>query len=790
METITLDELLERLQQDANLVQVVAQQLGIETTDPQVIIQALINQVSSAEKSTDNSKAWYRRGLDLSNLGRYEEALASFDKCLTIKPDEHLAWNNRGVVLFNLERYQEALASFDKALEIKPDDRTTLNNRHIALFSLGWHEEVVAGDDKTPEIKPDDYEAFNDQGIALLNLECYEEAIAMFDRALQIKLDYWQAWINRGCVAGESLHCLPLSISLNSIAQNNPALNQRGYEGKLASYQEGLKYVHQDTEPEGWGMLHQEIGIAYYFRGLLKDSKPFPYWRKAVAEYNEALRTLTQDFPEVHLEVLQELFKPLLGLKQTAEAEELKRRGSDLLRRLQNDAKSPDKKKQLALKFVGFNQLTVDLAVQSGQIVKALEIAEHGKNACLTWLLYAWTNEFSSPSWKEIQKLLNRTTAIIYWHLSPAALTTFILKHNAPEPILMTTPTLVNEEELPASAQRLREFENWVKDWNQQYTEYRSKDEQSRSNHSWREGMEQRLEKLENILNIPAIEKELKGITQLILIPHRELHRFPVHALFSDNGDFTITYLPSAQIGINLQQRQPNPIDYLLNVEDPDDTLNLAKFESEAISQMFDNGKRFKSKHATKKQVEDALSAEYSIFHFTGHGIHNFRNPEKSELALADGEKLTLEEICKKTLKSYNLVTLSACETAITGNQTITTEYVGLVSGFLSQGVAHVVSTLWTVKSAAAALVMIEFYRRRQSGKTEAAALAEATQWLKELTVQQLKEWYEAFLTQLPPEICIVVEDEVYKLGKMEPDKKLYNHPYYWAAFTITGKPC
>jgi hypothetical protein len=42
METITLDELLERLQQDANLVQVVAQQLGIETTDPQVIIQALI----------------------------------------------------------------------------------------------------------------------------------------------------------------------------------------------------------------------------------------------------------------------------------------------------------------------------------------------------------------------------------------------------------------------------------------------------------------------------------------------------------------------------------------------------------------------------------------------------------------------------------------------------------------------------------------------------------------------------------------------------------------------------
>ena len=43
-------------------------------------------------------------------------------------------------------------------------------------------------------------------------------------------------------------------------------------------------------------------------------------------------------------------------------------------------------------------------------------------------------------------------------------------------------------------------------------------------------------------------------------------------------------------------------------------------------------------------------------------------NPKKSELSLADGDKLTLEEICQKILINYNLVALSACETAITGN--------------------------------------------------------------------------------------------------------------------------
>ena len=103
------------------------------------------------------------------------------------------------------------------------------------------------------------------------------------------------------------------------------------------------------------------------------------------------------------------------------------------------------------------------------------------------------------------------------------------------------------------------------------------------------------------------------------------------------------------------------------------------------------------------------------------------------------------------------------------------------------------VITLWTVESAATALVMIEFYRRRQVGKSEATALPEATQWLKELTVQQLQEYFVPFLKLLPPDelrISAFIETELYRLGRMKADKKLYNHPYYWAAFTITGKPC
>jgi hypothetical protein len=48
-QTVTLDELLVMLQQDENLRQQIVQQLNIQTDDPQVIVQALMDQLQSDE---------------------------------------------------------------------------------------------------------------------------------------------------------------------------------------------------------------------------------------------------------------------------------------------------------------------------------------------------------------------------------------------------------------------------------------------------------------------------------------------------------------------------------------------------------------------------------------------------------------------------------------------------------------------------------------------------------------------------------------------------------------------
>ncbi|MEO0688011.1 MAG: CHAT domain-containing protein, partial [Cyanobacteria bacterium J06649_11] len=347
-----------------------------------------------------------------------------------------------------------------------------------------------------------------------------------------------------------------------------------------------------------------------------------------------------------------------------------------------------------------------------------------------------------------------------------------------------------NEFPLPEAVNRLVEFEDWLEDWNREYSDYRSenRDKQNKISHSWRGDMQQRLARLREILSISSIEQELQGITNLILIPHRDLNRFPLQGLFSSK--FAISYLPSIQIGLNSKQQNSSNSksqQKLLSIEHPETKdyppFKSAKLAALATSQMFKNPRRIQGLKATKPEVESALVGSYNILNFYGYAADK-RNPSQSEILLAGEDKITLEEICTKPFNRYNLFTLSACEID-TNKQNITTEYVGLASGLLSQGVSNVVNSLWRVESTANALLMIEFYRRLQS-QTPVVALAQAVEWLRELTAGELTKWYESLLNQLPPEglrMKAQLATQLYRTSQMEPNTKLYNHPYYWAAF-------
>lgn len=66
----------------------------------------------------------------MSNLNRFEEAIASYEQAIELKSNLHEAWYNRGNTLWNLGRKKEAIASYDKVIEFKPD------------FYQAWYEKA------------------------------------------------------------------------------------------------------------------------------------------------------------------------------------------------------------------------------------------------------------------------------------------------------------------------------------------------------------------------------------------------------------------------------------------------------------------------------------------------------------------------------------------------------------------------------------------------------------------------------------------------------------------------
>jgi tetratricopeptide (TPR) repeat protein len=64
----------------------------------------------------------FEQGNILSADERYEEAIASYDKAVGIKPNYHEAWISRGLNLIRLGRYEKGIVSLFQALQIKPDE--------------------------------------------------------------------------------------------------------------------------------------------------------------------------------------------------------------------------------------------------------------------------------------------------------------------------------------------------------------------------------------------------------------------------------------------------------------------------------------------------------------------------------------------------------------------------------------------------------------------------------------------------------------------------------------------
>jgi tetratricopeptide (TPR) repeat protein len=174
---------------------------------------------------------------------------------------------------------------------------------------------------------------------------------------------------------------------------------------------------------------------------------------------------------------------------------------------------------------------------------------------------------------------------------------------------------------------------------------------------------------------------------------------------------------------------------------------------------------------------------------------------QRAELLLAgrpipDG-RLTAEEVLRRWSLSCDLVTLSACQSAL-GKYEQGEGFVGFAQALVLCGSRSVCLSLWKVDDTATALLMERFYQNLL-GKREglsaalprAEALAEARAWLRNMPREEATK-YAARLSRgvargkgpaLPP-----LEGAPAEAADAATRDHPFAHPYYWAAFVLVGQ--
>jgi len=253
----------------------------------------------------------------------------------------------------------------------------------------------------------------------------------------------------------------------------------------------------------------------------------------------------------------------------------------------------------------------------------------------------------------------------------------------------------------------------------------------------------------------------LNGVELLIVSPDDVLHYVPFQLLHDGKQflaeRFAIVNYPSASVMKLMHQLvKPKPLNKYLAMAYSDGSIPNAELEVQTIRNVIGGATTTLIGKAATKDTLEKISAKFDVIHIAAHGVPALRDPLLSALQLAptktsDG-KLMVHEMFDLRLDN-SLVVLSGCETGVEKAYqpgiSPGGEVIGQVRALIFAGASSVVSTLWKVDDKASSEFMRHFYENFKKAQNVTVALRKAQQ-------------------------AMIANPS-------------YRHPYYWAAYVVTG---
>jgi CHAT domain-containing protein len=334
----------------------------------------------------------------------------------------------------------------------------------------------------------------------------------------------------------------------------------------------------------------------------------------------------------------------------------------------------------------------------------------------------------------EIQKILTDSTALVEYFLTPDAIYLWLIDSEN----ITSKKVEIREEQIDLTVKQFREA----------IQANLSSDREGKELYQW--------------LILP-VEKELRRVRHLVLVPHNILHYLPFSAL-QDGQDryiierFSISTIPSATVlGYCVKkgnQKKKRDIDKQVlalsnpDLGDPRFDLAFAEKEVQSLKRSFRHVISFFGKEANKDAARDHVEGQ-DVIHFACHATYEPDAPLFSALLLSprgsDNGRLEARDIFGLNL-NCDLVMLSACESGL-GKITRGDEVIGLSRSFIFAGTPSIITSLWKVDDLATAVLVKRFYRYLQAGCTSAEALRRAQILVKEVVSSQPAAWAAFGLT-------------------------------------------
>lgn len=292
---------------------------------------------------------------------------------------------------------------------------------------------------------------------------------------------------------------------------------------------------------------------------------------------------------------------------------------------------------------------------------------------------------------------------------------------------------------------------------------------------------------------LPQALKRARAST-LILVPDGKLAMLPLHASIvgrdssgtpvhlCDEVDCRLMNSAKLLAVLNMEHDPASQGAGLVVVanpqrDQPNWNLPWADTEATVITSLSPAGTTAEvaGREATLEKVLEFVKS-HEAAHFACHGSLDPDYPWNTGLQLADS--VLTGQAMLNIFQGYELVVMSACQTAISSIKRMPEELLGLPMSALLGGAATCVGALWTINDLSTAVFFAEFYRMRQQEHTAIPeALKQARNFLRSMTLSDLNTWLRNWGYALPEAVDVQGDRQ----------RKPFSHPYYWAPFVQYG---